>query len=266
MEQIFDRNGGTVGWLTVFTVLVCCTFSAFGQVLETESAYLPDKHSFGTMASFEYQFSADGKGMAVPLELSYSILDNLEILVQPTIFAAVFPSNGERVNGLGDIEASLTCNFNHEKIYLPAFSFAGEVKLPTARNILIGTGKTDWTLYGIATKNFGPVEIDGNVTYTFMGSPEGVHLDNTVGGSLAAEWEVTPVLRLLGEAFANSAALPESASTDAESKITPEAGSAEFFGTVGAAYQLNSKLEVSVGINYGSSNSILLIAGVAMDW
>ena len=52
-----------------------------------------------------------------------------------------------------------------------------EVKVPTARNELIGTRKTDYAVYGIATRRFGPdgrFDAHANVSYTLVGRPRGV--------------------------------------------------------------------------------------------
>jgi len=56
---------------------------------------------------------------------------------------------------------------------------AGEVKIPTARNNLIGTQQTDCTIYLIASKQLGHLELHINITYTFVGQPSGVRLKNT---------------------------------------------------------------------------------------
>jgi hypothetical protein len=59
------------------------------------------------------------------------------------------------------------------------------VKFLTARNSLIGTGKTDLAGIPIASKRIGNVDTHLNLVYTFVGQPAGASLSNTVGGAAA---------------------------------------------------------------------------------
>ena len=60
-----------------------------------------------------------------------------------------------------------------QRPYLPALAVAGEVKVPTSRNTLIGTGEVDYTPYLIASKRFGNFDVHANVGYALLGEPPG---------------------------------------------------------------------------------------------
>lgn len=75
--------------------------------------------------------------------------------MEPAFYTAIRPKVGPHATGAGDTEVTLTHLFFNERATLPALAIAGEVKFPTAKDKLIGTGKTDYTGYLIASKRVG---------------------------------------------------------------------------------------------------------------
>lgn len=73
---------------------------------------------FEVSGNFEYQISSEGHEAALPFAVEYGVTDRLEFLVEPVAYTAIRPKVGAQASGVG------------------------EVKFPTARNTLIGTGKT----------------------------------------------------------------------------------------------------------------------------
>ena len=63
---------------------------------------------------------------------------------------------------------------------VPALALAGEVKFPTARNTLIGTGKADIAAYLIGSKRWGRLDTHANVSYSVVGQRAsiGLSVDN----------------------------------------------------------------------------------------
>jgi len=104
----------------------------------------------------------------------------------------VFLTDGER-NILARVasERRLTLGSAalHVAVELPS---GGELKLPTAHNRLIGTGKTDFTAWAIASKRFGRIDLHGNLEYTIVGKPAGTHLKNIIDYALAEEFHLSP--------------------------------------------------------------------------
>src|SRR5258706_10849067 len=100
-------------------------------------------------SGFEYQTASEGAEAAVPILAEYGLTDNLELVMEPVPYTAIRPKTGRRTAGAGDFEITLAYRFAQEGRRLPALALAAEVKLPTARDTLIGTRETDYTAYFI---------------------------------------------------------------------------------------------------------------------
>jgi hypothetical protein len=155
--------------------------------------------------TFEYQTSGQGTERAVPLGFEYGLTDRLSLLVEPVFYTAIRPKQGTRATGVGDLEVTLSYLLAHERRRLPAIAIAAEVKAPTARNILIGTRKTDFAAYLVASKRAGKFDTHANLGYTFVGKLAGTRLKNIFNFAVAEEYFVKPKLALVGEVIANTA-------------------------------------------------------------
>src|SRR6195256_6409058 len=197
------------------------------QPLETETARPPQKGAFEVQAAFEYQTSKEGTERALPFAFEYGITDRLSLMAEPVFYTAIRPKIGTRATGIGDLEVTLSYLFAREKGSRPALAVAGELKAPTARNILIGSRKTDFTTYLIASKRFGRFDAHANVGYTFVGKPAGANLKNFFNFALAGEYFVNPKFTLVGEVLENTGSSPEAgtASTITSPIVTPEISS-----------------------------------------
>ena len=91
--------------------------------------------------------------------------------------AQVRPNAGQEASGVGDTEVTLQYLLHREGRW-PALALGGEIKLPTAKNSLIGTGRADYAGILIASRKFGDVDTHLNLSYTFVGQPVGAY-DNT---------------------------------------------------------------------------------------
>ncbi len=123
--------------------------------METETARTIVKNWWEGNAAFEYQKSADGYEMAVPLALEFGLLNNLELLVEPVVYTGIHPDKGRNSSGLGDLEVTLNYRFLEEQGTIPALGVAGEAKVSTSNDVLIGTGKSDFAGYFIGRKRLG---------------------------------------------------------------------------------------------------------------
>lgn len=236
------------------------------QPLETETARTLPTGRMKLAGSFEFQTSAEGTEVAVPLEIEYGITDNLQLLVEPVAYTAIHPKSGASASGLGDLETTLLYRFIQESESLPAFAVAGEVKIPISKNVLIGTGKTDYAAYLIASKRFGLTDLHANIGYTIVGVPAGATLKNVLSGSAAFEYHLNTRFDVVGELFANTPSVPEGNETpDAnESTTTPEAAGGEVFGTIGARYYPQPNLALSLGFSYDNKGALLVRPGIAL--
>lgn len=239
--------------------------------LETETARTIRKHGFEGAAAFEYQKSSEGLELAVPLAFEYGILENLELLVEPVLYTAILPDTGRKATGIGDLEITLNYRFLEEQGALPAFGAAGEAKVALADDMLIGTGKSDFAAYFIASKRLGGWDVHGNLGYTWVGQPTGikdpagnpikVRLNDLMSFSLAAEQIRFGKLQLLGEVSGNTPSFFQKAGNAPENPITPEASGGELVGTVGARYFFKAKMAATLGLSYDNSNALLVAPG-----
>ncbi len=212
----------------------------------------------------EYQTSSEGKETAVPIVFEYGLSNKLEILFEPVVYNSISPNAGSHATGFGDMVLTISYLLKNETSNLPAFAVAGEVKIPTAKDTLIGTGKTDYATYFIASKHFGKSDLHGNMSYTFVGDPAGIQLNNIFGFAVAEEYHLNKKIDLVGEFLASTSALGEGMD-GSESPVTPEAAGSEVVGMVGARYYFRNIL-ISFGVTYDNNNALLFRPGFSVKF
>jgi hypothetical protein len=250
-----------VAVLIADAALVVSPACAQGQFLETETARLLPAGAFKVANNVEFQRSSDGTETAIPLAFEAGITNRLELLVEPVVYTRVAPKAGPRASGLGDLEMTLTLGVRRETPRGPALAIAGEVKVPTARNVLIGTGRTDVAGYLIASKRFGRVDVHTNLGYTVVGRPAGLALDNILHGAVAAVFYVTPHTHLFTEVLASTSAAPNGVP---ESPTAPEVAAGEIVGTIGVAHQVFGGLLLAVSVSDDNRGAVLFRPGFAL--
>ncbi len=169
------------------------------QVLETEESkpLLPHQLEIGT--GLEFQTSKEGTETAFPLSIEYGLSKRFTILVEPVGFTKIRPRNGPYAKGAGDLEITLFYQLVSEKNGWPSVSVSGEVKLPTAKNKLIGTGKSDFTPFVIASKTTGRFYSSLNLSYTFLGKPKDVVANNLFSYALGSIYTASGKIILFAE-------------------------------------------------------------------
>ena len=143
------------------------------------------------------------------------------------------------------------------------------MKIPTATNDRIGSGKTDVTLYLIASKLLGRWDTHLNVGYAFIGAPAGTQVNNTQTFAIAEEFRLNQRWTLVGEVFGNTAALPEggeSGTGSGESSITPEIGGAETVGSLGVRFLDSPRRIWTLGLSYDNNSAFLIHPGFTLLW
>ncbi|MEZ4647540.1 MAG: transporter [Candidatus Eisenbacteria bacterium] len=246
-------------------IAISATSSLASLPLETETARLSPVGRLTTSGAYEYQTSTEGHEAAIPFAFEYGLTDRIELLVEPVAYAAVRPKLGARATGVGDVEATAVYLVSHERGSLPAFAVAGEVKVPTARNNLLGTGATDFTGYLIGSHKLGRrFDTHANLAYTLVGQPAGVQLDNLVSYALAFEYEATPKLDLVSEVYGNTSATGEGqeAGTGGENAVIPEASGGETVGVVGFRYLAAPATTFSLGVSYDNNKAVVFSPGI----
>ncbi len=246
--------------------LAFCPVGTGAQMLETETAPSLGARHYQVDIGYELQTSSEGREVAMPFAIEYGLTDWLEALVEPVPYTAILPKSGRRARGAGDIEVTLTALLRAESHGIPAFGFAAEVKVPTAHDALIGTGRADYTGYFIASKRAGAFDVHANLSYSLLGSPPGVHLRNVTGFALATEFHATPNVSLYGEVLATTAAAPEGENGDVigSGAPVPEAAGAESVGSLGLARYFGRTARISFGVSYDNNAALQIRPGVTI--
>jgi hypothetical protein len=248
-----------LAWVAAGALLWTAAPAFAGQPLETETARLPLQGHGDAQFVFEYQTSSEGKESAFPLAFEYGITDRLELAVEPVVYTSIRQRGGPRAGGFGDTEATLTYLIVSETTSMPALAIAGEVKVPTTKDPIIGTGGTDFRVIGIASKRFGRVDVHANLGYTFVGGYRGSHLGNVFDYALAAEYiltnRVTLMSEVLGTLSSGKEDLPGSAQEAASNSVT---------GLLGAEYRLTPGLGIELGVTYDNNHAWLFRPAVTI--
>ncbi|MCA9677277.1 MAG: hypothetical protein H6709_10405 [Kofleriaceae bacterium] len=249
-------------FLAALTVLVAVGLSrhARAQELETETSRSLEPGQLEAGAGFEYQLSADGTEAALPLFAEAGLVDRVELLVEPVVFAHIAPASGAGATGFGDVEATVTGRVVDEGARIPAIALAGEVKLPAARDPQIGTGKTDATFYVILSKRFGRLDTHLNGGYAIIGAPDAIMIPvkNIWSAAAAGRLELGRV-DVFAEVLGNTGAVP-----DAEGSAFSEVTGAELVGTIGGGYRLTRSVLLSLGVSVDNNAAVLLHPGVTI--
>jgi hypothetical protein len=149
---------------------------------------------------------------------------------------------------------------------MPAIALAAEVKVPTATNDLIGTGKTDYTVLGIASKAAGRFDSHVNLGYTFVGSPAQANLGNIIDYAVATEFKFKPTLNLVAEVIGNTSSTSESGDevTPQDPQVIPEAAGGESSILIGARYKPRPGISIGAGLSYDNNQAFLVRTGVTL--
>ena len=232
------------------------------QPLETETARPLKKGVVEVQTTFEYQTSKEGTERAAPVAFEFGITDRLSLLVEPVFYTSIRPKLGPRATGLGDLEVTLSYLFAKEGRRRPALAIAGEIKAPTARDALIGTGKTDFAAYLFASKRFGKFDTHANIGYTFVGKPAGVQVSNTANFAFATEYFANKKLTLVGEVLVNGLGKAEATTlTGIPLTTSPEAAAGELVGTLGFRYNIKPNFSFSLGVSRDNAGATLFRPG-----
>jgi hypothetical protein len=242
-------------------VLVTFVVPAIGsaQTLETETARFHPAHSFQIASGFEQQFSAEGRESALPVAFEYAVGNTWELLVEPVPYTAIRPKTGPRATGPGDLELTLIHGLWAEKSGRTAFAVAGEVKVPTAENPLIGTDKTDYTGYLIASRRVGAVDLHANLGYSILGKPAGLTVHNLINFAVAGTVPVGRRGVFFAEVLGNTVA-----SGGPENSTAPEIAGGELSGTLGVGRQLSDRFFLSLSATYDNTHAVMLRPGFTL--
>lgn len=227
---------------------------------ETETARLLPVGVVAAGAGVEVQVSDEGTESAIPTLVEGGIVDRFELVVEQVALTAIRPKTGMRATGIGDLEVTLVGLALHERDYVPAIAFAAEVKVPTARNALIGTKEPDYTGYVILSKRFGDLDVHLNGSYAIIGKPASVaSVANVFGFGVLARYFIGK-LDIYAEVLGHTAAIPETEGMGGASELS----GSELFGTLGAGYWIEPWLQAFFCASYDNNQAILFHPGLML--
>lgn len=236
----------------------------YGQALETEESLPLKQGQFEVGSGLEFQTSKEGRETALPLAIECGLLDKLTLLVEPVGFTSINPKIGQQAQGIGDLEVSLLFQILHEKTIIPSISLAGEVKLPTARNRLIGSGKTDYTPFLVISKTTGMFFTSINLGYSFVGKPQGVNANDQINYAVGTMFSPTPRNHLYAEIYGNTAATETPDTASASAAGSTELSGGETVASIAYGFDIVNGLQLSFGVSYDNNNALLFRPGI--DW
>ena len=251
------------------------SFARADLSLETESARILAPGKVEVSAATEFQTSNNsGDEFALPLAIEIGVLSRVELLIEPTVLVSISPETGKKVNGVGDTELTVNCLAFDETESLPAIAFGLEWKAPTARELDIGTKKSDFAFYVIGSKRIGALGVNAHLTYTIIGEPKDVSVKNTWAVSVSGDYKLSPTWDVFAEATGTSSAANGSSSENgggggegggaSNGTATAEVGGSETIGTVGVRAHLATSLDLFGSLSYDNSHAALLRTG--MTW
>lgn len=141
----------------------------------------------------------------------------------------------------------------------PAIAVAGEVKLATAESRLIGTDKTDFTGYLIASRRFGALDLHANLGYAVLGKPAGISVSNLVDFALGGTVPVGTRAIVFAEILGNTAT-----AGGPENSAAPEIAGGELSGTIGFGREVSRNLFLSLAATYDNTHAVMLRPGFTL--
>ncbi|MBN3039422.1 MAG: transporter [Candidatus Omnitrophica bacterium] len=220
----------------VFLPVVCLA----ARPLSTDDAGTVEKGHFEAEAGFEYVDDADDE-YNLGFCMKYGLFSRLDIGVEvPYHFIEV--SNGDDVDGIGDVSISAKLNVLEEKENIPALAISYSFKTETGDEEKgLSSGEVDHAINAILTKELGKVVGHLNLGYTYVGLAEDEN-DDVFSYAIALEYPVNERLNLVGE-------LTGETNFDGEFDDNP------FAGLVGFNYALSDIITFDLGFGWGISDA-----------
>ena len=156
------------------------------------------------------------------------------------------------MQGLGDLEVTYSWVALPETAHRPAIVLAQKIKIPTATNRDIGTGRFDAQSYVIIGKSWGPVHLNVNLGYLFVGRVPTAQLRDQFVYDASLDFPVSPRLTLFVEGYGNT---------------SPEVGVAGSQAiSVGAEYQLTRHVNAFVAVADDTNDLRIGRIGLNYGW
>lgn len=222
-------------------------------VLETETAELGKQGEFTISTGVQFERERDGSRTIFTLnQIEYAVTDRAEILIEPFFQEWDHPKGEKSFHGMGDLEItpSYMVVLDDPKTWYPAVVLAFKLKVPTARNRDIGTGKCDYLPYIILGKTIGDWVFNANFGYNFVTSPGDEPLKNQFIYDFSVERKITEKWSVFAEIFANSSPATGQTGTFAAAIATEYKFTEHFNAFVSVGYDTDHLVNLRPGFNF----------------
>ena len=263
-----------LGWLTPAVVaLSFLTTSAHASQIVSPSNTGVGKTQVAfplvISAGFEYSEDSEATETEYPFSLEFGFSEQFKAVAEwsyvnihskaPTVKSAA---------GMGDLETFVEYEFIREMRYRPAFSAEFGIKWPTAKFPNLGSGETDYTLGIIVSKEFtGGWDTDFGLSYTLMGDPRGIRIDDVIEVSGAVEWKITYAVALECElVYHSGGGTTASGPAFAKAGALLGGGGSDFELSIGFAENLGDYLKLEQGAVVQPDGSWQALLAVAWDF
>ena len=239
-----------------------CIGSAFAiplhadTVLETETAQLGKKGEWLISESVQFERAKDGSRTTFTLmQYEVGLTDRCELLIEPFFQEWDKPKGEKRFHGMGDLEItpSYMIVVDDPKKWVPAILLAFKVKVPTAKNRNIGSGRVDYYPYVIVGKTFGPWVLNANFGIDVIGTSKNDHdTRNQFIYDFSVERKITDKWSVFAEVFANS---------------KPAVGDVgTFAGAIATEYKFTEHFETFVSVGYDTDHLFNVRPGFNIEY
>lgn len=229
-----------------------CASQAWADlVLETETAQLGKQGEFNFSNALQSEQDHDGRALLTETQYEYGVNDRTEILIEPFFYERDTPKAGRATSGVGDVEVTGSYIAVTETASRPALVIAQKIKLPTASNDAIGSGKVDAQSYVIIGKTWGDVHLNANLGYEYIGKVHGDDLKDQGIYDLSLDLPIAERTTFFVEGFGNTAAAKGESGTQAAGAGLEYQFTRTVNGFVAAARDTDHVTTLRFGLNYG---------------
>lgn len=234
-------------------------------LLEATSAHLAPPGALTLSVGLEREVAVHRTQSNVPFALDYAVNRRLELVMEPVVYSRLRVGQRTLESGIGDLELTAIVAPFPRAIGHTAVALATEVKMPTAAEQTIGSGKPDYTVAVVLSRKDGDLASHVNLGYTVVGPPAGIQTRNVLSFAVAAVHAYTR-FDVVAEVYGHTPALvgadPRHQGT--ETAMLLDLTGEELVGTLGCRYRIGDRGAISLGLSYDNDHAVSVSPGFSL--
>ena len=231
-------------------------------LLETESAHLAPPGALTLSVGLEREAALHRTQADVPFSLDYAVTRRIELVMEPVVYSRLRVGERTLESGFGDLELTGIVAPLSRPLGNTAAAVAMEVKVPTASDPAIGSGKVDYTMAIVLSRKDGRFDSHLNLGYTIVGPPAGIEVQNVLSFAVATVRAFSR-LDLVAELYGHTAALA-GADPGTAAALLPDLAAEELVGTLGCRYRIGERGALSLGVSYDNDHAFSVRPGFTL--